>query len=149
VSNRERGERRRKAAQSPSKRRGLTAAEIAQAFATALLEAGDINGAKVVDVRVSSVEIIRRERVRGLSILATFRWLCRGTTRGTVDCVIADIRRDVREMRAEGRGGMFIGGVVMWHTLATVLAVLRDGAARVARSVLPVLRVFDWLTPRR
>ena len=77
-----------------------------------------------------------------LKTLKCFKWFCRGETRDAVELAMAEIRRDIREMKKEKRYATFIWVVVFWHTVGTIAPIVFDGARRLVGSLGPVARLF-------
>lgn len=72
-----------------------------------------------------------------LGILGAFSWFCGRASREIVQIAIADLSRDRKEMKKEGRSLWFIKTVIYWRTLTTILPIFWDGLVRVMKAILP------------
>lgn len=72
----------------------------------------------------------RRVGYRILRLLEAFRWFCSRKAKDDIDLIVADLRRDIRSMRREGRSNRFIRFALLWRVifgaiLPTIWAALR------------------------
>jgi hypothetical protein len=77
---------------------------------------------------------VRGLRQSLLSALNGFRWFLGRENREIVELALGDLKKDVRELEAEGRGHAFINAVVLWRTLCTAVSIVCDGLERVLRA---------------
>src|SRR5207249_2177846 len=68
-------------------------------------------------------------------ILSAFKYFCGKENREIVEIVMADIRRDVRQLRNEKRGPLFIRTVVLCRIGGTVLPIIWDLLIRILKSI--------------
>ena len=78
----------------------------------------------------------------GLNLLKLFRWFCTKESRSQVELSIADLKRDISEMRQDRRGRAFIGCVVLWRAMTTILPIVWDGIWRTLKAVLPLYKML-------
>jgi hypothetical protein len=71
--------------------------------------------------------------------LRAFRYFCSRSSRETVDLSIHDLNLDIKEMRAEGRSGLFIKSVVVWQSASTVVAVVWTS---IVEPIVKVVKAF-------
>lgn len=86
-----------------------------------------------------------RNRTKGsfsLKILDLFRWFCRDETRAVVELSMADIQRDIRQMKKKNYRSWVISAVVIYRTGGTILPILYDGTLRALERLSPFLLWF-------
>jgi len=70
-------------------------------------------------------------------LLKAFAYFCPRQGREHFEIVVADLRKDVREMRAEKRSERFIRMIVAWHVARTLVPFVWDGVKQgVAKALL-------------
>ena len=80
----------------------------------------------------------RTQSLKGARFLVGFSWFCGRENREHIELVAANLAKDRRAMRKEGRGNAFITLVIFWHTSTTVFAILSDGVIRIGERVLKI-----------
>jgi len=84
----------------------------------------------------------------GIRLLGCARWLFRGEAREAIDVAMEDLKRDLREMLAEGRSEAFVRRVLLWHGIIELLVALRHVIGRVIRAMLLVPTIVRWFRTR-
>lgn len=72
-----------------------------------------------------------------------FALLWTGEARENIRAAAANLRKDVREMRAAGWSAWHVLGVRFWRTTTTIVPIAWDGLARAVRAVMAVVRRID------
>jgi len=85
----------------------------------------------------------RRREHWVLKLLRGFAWFCGETRREEIELIIADLKRDVRQMKKERRSKAFMGKVLVWHGVWAVVAMLWDGLMRILAAVVPVGKIIS------
>lgn len=81
-----------------------------------------------------------------IGLLAAFKWCCSEVDREHVALVEADLRKDVREMRAEGRGPWFVRFVVAKRVvLGTILPIAWAALIRVLENLAYAMKLLKKL----
>src|SRR5258705_5288833 len=79
---------------------------------------------------------------KAASMLRAFGWFCTPATRADLKLVIADLRRDERSMKKEGRSAAFIKCVVFWRSLASMAGIMWAGAGKALEPISSLLKVL-------
>ena len=88
----------------------------------------------------------RKKTGRSLSLLGAFGWFCSKENRKHIELIRADLKKDARQMRQEGRGRFFVAVVLLWHTVfGTMLPIMWDGICRLLKAVLPVGKLISGI----
>lgn len=88
-----------------------------------------------------------KSRLRSARVLKGFGWFCSKENRKHIECIIADLKKDKREMRRDHRGNGFIACVLLWKSLDAVLPIMWDATKRLIKTLLPIGRIiahFKW-----
>lgn len=88
-------------------------------------------------------------RRRHAGALGLFYWFCSAPNREVVQLGEADLKKDAREMRNEGRSPGFIRFVVAWKTLGIIVPIIWDACTRFVAKVLPLGKLVSrFMMPR-
>lgn len=102
-------------------------------------------GENIFGVRTQSAPLPSVQQAPQATIrtgLGWFRYLWRGDSRTVVELAIADVRRDVRELRRTGASARAIRLLIAWHCTTTIVTVLSDGIGRLLVRLLPLGRLL-------
>ena len=84
--------------------------------------------------------------VPNMHLLRAFAWFCSKENRAIIELTLADLRKDVRQMRKEGRGVFFVGLVIFWHSVCgTMIPIIWDGTCRILSAVLPLGKLIKGI----
>jgi hypothetical protein len=78
----------------------------------------------------------------GMRMLSGFRWFCSKETREVLELVIADLKRDAKEMKRENRSEAFISLVLGWKSQQSILSVLWAAILAMIERILPIGRII-------
>jgi hypothetical protein len=93
--------------------------------------------------RVPTSDPHSHKDISTLCILRAFRWFLGHMQRDDVERTLNDLKKDIREMRKEGRGRLFINAVVVWQSVRSFTGIVWGGVVRVVSKVLPLARFFS------
>lgn len=81
----------------------------------------------------------KKERVGTIRLrfLETFWWYCSNKSRDDIELVLADLRRDIREMKEERVSEAHIKTVTFWKTCCCVVPILWSALLRILGAILP------------
>jgi hypothetical protein len=75
--------------------------------------------------------------------LTSFAWFCGKNNREHIELVQADLNKDRRDMRREGRSPAFICAVILWKVVGTIIPIVWDGILRFLSAILPIAKLIS------
>ena len=91
-------------------------------------------------------ETKERRRFLILAQLKAFSWFCSKENRKVILAIIADLKKDAREMKRQRYHKLFISAVILWRSVVGgVIPILWDSVLRFLINLVPIARIIQGL----